>query len=44
MPGITKNVEKVYNRIRKALEKMIQTDKRQPVPQLVLQPLRNKKI
>jgi hypothetical protein len=43
MSTIKKNLKKEYNRLKKAFEKMI-PKKEQPLPQLVLQPYRNKKI
>jgi len=44
MANITNKVMKEgYGRLKKILEKLIKPKKEQPQPQLVLQPIRNKK-
>ena len=45
MANSTKKIlRKEYDRLKKAFEKVIKPVKRQEMPQLVLQPYRNKKI
>lgn len=42
--GINKQtMREGYNKLKKNLEKIIKPDKEQVIPQLVLQPVRNKK-
>ena len=44
MSTVKKTLKEEYNRIKKSFEKMIRPKKREPLPQLALQPYRNKKI
>lgn len=41
---IKQNIRRELDRLKKGMEKLIKPKKEQPVPQLVLQPYRNKKI
>ncbi len=44
MSTVKKTLKEEYNRIKKTFEKMIRPKKEQSLPQLALQPCRNKKI
>ena len=44
MPGIKKKISKELDRLKKGMERLVNPKKDQPLPQLVLQPYRNKKI
>jgi hypothetical protein len=43
MSTVKKSIKEEYNRLKKTFEKIIRPKKDQPLPQLVLQPYRNKK-
>ena len=42
--SVKKVLQEQYDRIKKVMEKIIKPKKEEPVPQLVLQPVRNKNI
>jgi hypothetical protein len=44
MSIVKKTLKEEYNRIKKTFEKMIRPKKEERLPQLALQPYRNKKI
>ena len=44
MSTVKKTLKEEYNRIKKSFEKMIRPKKEEHLPQLALQPYRNKKI
>ena len=41
--SIRHTLREEYNRLKKAFEKILKPNKKEPIPQLVLQPSRNKK-
>ena len=42
--SVKKVLQEQYGRLKKVMEKIIKPKKEEPVPQLVLQPVRNKNI
>jgi hypothetical protein len=42
--SVKKVLQEQYDRLKKVMEKIIKPKKEEPVPQLVLQPVRNKNI
>jgi hypothetical protein len=44
MANTKKILKEQYNKLKKAFEKMLKPGKHQPLPQLVLQPVRNKNL